>query len=130
MCCLMFLLGIPMVSQVNAQMTPLSLDSLQYSLSIQGGAFIFQLMDFYSASGMSLLFVCFFQTIAISWIFGASNFTAAIHEMMGIRLNRFWSVCWVFCAPGIMAVRYYYSHKLSIVSFCVSDDFYILHRPI
>ncbi|KAK6637932.1 hypothetical protein RUM44_008354 [Polyplax serrata] len=82
-CFLMFLLGIPMVTQ--------------------GGAYIFQLMDFYSASGMCLLFVCFFQTIAISWIFGAEKFNDCIHQMMGIRLNKFWVFSWTFLAPGTMA---------------------------
>ncbi|KAG9430054.1 sodium- and chloride-dependent GABA transporter 1 isoform X1 [Apis mellifera carnica] len=82
-CCLMFLLGLPMVTN--------------------GGVYIFQLMDFYSASGMSILWVCFFQTIAISWIFGARKFCDCIHQMMGIRLNNFWYVCWVVFAPVIMA---------------------------
>lgn len=61
-------------------------------------------MDFYSASGMSILWVCFFQTIAISWIFGAKKFCDCIHQMMGIRLNNFWYICWVVFAPVIMAV--------------------------
>lgn len=75
-------------------------------------------MDFYSASGMSLLFVCFFQTIAISWIFGAQRFSDCIHQMMGIRLNRFWSFCWTFFAPGIMAVM-----RLTFLKKKVSFDF-------
>ncbi|CAK9831516.1 Sodium- and chloride-dependent GABA transporter 1 [Anthophora retusa] len=82
-CVLMFALGIPMVTN--------------------GGVYIFQLMDFYSASGMSILWVCFFQTIAISWIFGANKFCDCIHQMMGIRLNKFWYICWVVFAPVIMA---------------------------
>nr|XP_033190584.1 sodium- and chloride-dependent GABA transporter 1-like [Bombus vancouverensis nearcticus]XP_033190585.1 sodium- and chloride-dependent GABA transporter 1-like [Bombus vancouverensis nearcticus] len=82
-CSLMFLLGLPMVTN--------------------GGVYIFQLMDFYSASGMSILWVCFFQTIAISWIFGAKKFCDCIHQMMGVRLNKFWYICWVVFAPVIMA---------------------------
>ncbi|XP_012227579.1 sodium- and chloride-dependent GABA transporter 1-like [Linepithema humile] len=81
-CLIMFLLGIPMVTN--------------------GGIYIFQLMDFYSASGMSILWVCFFQTIAISWIFGAQKFCDCVHQMMGIRLNKFWYICWVLLAPVIM----------------------------
>ncbi|XP_049808868.1 sodium- and chloride-dependent GABA transporter 1-like [Schistocerca nitens] len=81
-CCLMLLLGIPMVTH--------------------GGAYVFQLMDFYSASGMSLLWVCFFQTIAISWIFGADKFCDCVQQMMGVRPGRFWYACWVFCAPLVM----------------------------
>ncbi|KYM75589.1 Sodium-dependent serotonin transporter [Atta colombica] len=81
-CLIMFALGIPMVTN--------------------GGIYIFQLMDFYSASGMSILWVCFFQTIAISWIFGAKKFCDCVHQMMGIRLNKFWYICWVVLAPVIM----------------------------
>lgn len=68
-------------------------------------------MDFYSASGMSILWVCFFQTIAISWIFGARKFCDCIHQMMGIRLNNFWYVCWVVFAPVIMAVSIQFFKK-------------------
>ncbi|XP_014481619.1 PREDICTED: sodium- and chloride-dependent GABA transporter 1-like [Dinoponera quadriceps] len=82
-CLVMFGLGIPMITN--------------------GGIYIFQLMDFYSASGMSILWVCFFQTIAISWIFGAQKFCDCVHQMMGIRLNKFWYISWVLLAPIIMA---------------------------
>ena len=41
LCLLLFLLGVPMVTQ--------------------GGAYIFQLMDFYGASGIPILWCCFFQ---------------------------------------------------------------------
>lgn len=88
--------------------------------SFQGGVYIFQLMDFYSASGMSILWVCFFQTIAISWIFGAKKFCDCIHQMMGIRLNNFWYICWVVFAPVIMAV------SIAISNFVVGNDI----RPI
>ncbi|CAB3370461.1 Hypothetical predicted protein [Cloeon dipterum] len=81
-CLLMMALGTPMVTK--------------------GGAYVFQLMDFYSASGISLLWVCFFQTIAISWFFGAERFCDCIEEMIGFRPGRFWTVCWVYLAPAAM----------------------------
>ncbi|XP_075218213.1 sodium- and chloride-dependent GABA transporter 2-like [Lycorma delicatula] len=81
-CILFCLLGIPMVTH--------------------GGAYIFQLMDYYSASGMCLLWVCFFQTIAISWIFGANKFINCVNEMMGVKPNKFWYFCWVVFAPATM----------------------------
>jgi solute carrier family 6 (neurotransmitter transporter, GABA) member 1 len=62
-------------------------------------------MDFYSASGISLLWVCFFQTIAISWFFGAERFCDCIEEMMDFRPGKFWTVCWVYLAPAVMVVR-------------------------
>ncbi|KAK0080226.1 hypothetical protein PV325_014170 [Microctonus aethiopoides] len=115
-CILMFLLGVPMVTH--------------------GGIYIFQLMDFYSASGMSILWVCFFQTIAISWIFGVQKFCDCVHQMMGIRLNKFWYICWLILAPVIMAFifvfqcvqykplkygsKYEYPTWAEIVGFCLS----------
>jgi len=78
----MCLLGIPMITQ--------------------GGVYVFQLMDFYAASGMSLLWCVFFQTIAICWVFGANKFYGCIEEMIGYRVNRYWYICWVFLSPAFM----------------------------
>ncbi|XP_065209333.1 sodium- and chloride-dependent GABA transporter 1-like isoform X2 [Planococcus citri] len=81
-CFSMFLLGIPMVTQ--------------------GGVYIFQLFDFYAASGLSLLWVCFFQTIAISWFFGTERFNSCVYQMMGVKLHWFFTICLQFVAPFIM----------------------------
>merc|ERR1711962_871365 len=78
----MFLLGLPMITN--------------------GGMYIFQLMDFYAASGMSLLWCVFFQTIAICWIFGAKRFYGCIEEMIGYRVSYYWYICWVLLAPAFM----------------------------
>ena len=73
----------------------------------QGGIYLFQLMDFYSASGMSLLWVCFFQTIAIGWFFGAERFCDCVEQMTGRRPGMFWFLCWKYFAPAVMLVRLY-----------------------
>lgn len=86
-CVTMFLLGIPMVTH--------------------GGIYIFQLMDYYSASGMSLLWVCFFQTIAISWVFGTEKLSLCIKEMIGMKTNNFLIICWKYCAPLVMLVIFF-----------------------
>ncbi|XP_060529848.1 sodium- and chloride-dependent GABA transporter 1-like isoform X2 [Cylas formicarius] len=83
-CLVMFLLGIPMVTH--------------------GGMYIFQLMDYYSASGMSLLWVCFFQTVAISWVFGVDKLSDCVEQMMGLRPNCFWRICWKYFAPAVILV--------------------------
>ena len=49
----MCLLGLPMITR--------------------GGIYVFQLMDFYAASGLSLVWCVFFQTVAICWVFGAKK---------------------------------------------------------
>lgn len=40
--------------------------------SPQGGMYIFQLFDYYAASGVCLLWVAFFECIAVAWVYGES----------------------------------------------------------
>ncbi|KAK3911079.1 Sodium- and chloride-dependent GABA transporter 2 [Frankliniella fusca] len=81
-CALMFVLAIPMVTQ--------------------GGMYIFQLMDMYAASGISLLWVALFQTVAVSWVFGVDRFATCVREMTGVSPGAFWRLCWLVLAPAVM----------------------------
>ena len=65
-------------------------------------------MDFYSASGLSLLWICFFETIAVSWFYGASRFSKNIEEMLGYKPWAFWHYCWLIFAPLVMGVSTYF----------------------
>ncbi|KAJ8303500.1 hypothetical protein KUTeg_019896 [Tegillarca granosa] len=78
-CSVSYLLGLPMVTR--------------------GGMYIFQLMDYYSASGMVLLFLCFFESISIGWVFGADRFYDALEMMLGFRINIWLKICWKFLTP-------------------------------
>ncbi|XP_042907989.1 sodium- and chloride-dependent GABA transporter 2 [Parasteatoda tepidariorum] len=78
-CFALFLLGLPMVTN--------------------GGMYLFQLMDFYSASGISLLFVVFFQTVAISWIYGTERLSKNINTMIGFHPGTFLKTGWKILIP-------------------------------
>ena len=131
-CVVLFLLGAPM--------------------TMEGGVYLFQLMDFYreeregdnmkpsrlssvnfirsyyselefyniftpimmvswcrypndSASGIPILWCCFFQTIAIGWIFGVRRFAACVEQMTGYKPSLYWIATWGYIAPIVMAVR-------------------------
>ena len=90
-CVALFLLGLPMLTE--------------------GGIYLFQIMDFYAASGMSLLWICFFETIAVAWFYGVNKFAGNIEEMMGSKRGIVWNtfmlilkLCWSCFAPLVMIV--------------------------
>jgi len=98
LCILLFILGLP--------------------LCTHGGIFMFQLMDFYAASGMALLWVCFFQTIAIGWFFGAERFSDCVEQMTGRKPHIFWYLCWKYFAPAVMvAVFIFYCYSYTPVKY-------------
>ena len=97
-CLVCFLSGLPMVTN--------------------GGVYLFQIVDFYAASGMSLLWICFFETIAISWFYGIESFSQNIEEMIGTKPNLFWCFCWKIFAPIIMVgIFVYYIYSYSAVTY-------------
>ncbi len=97
--------------------------------------YVFQLFDFYGASGISLLYYCFWQSIVIGWIYSKFNdkevyhrsliityFLAAdrfydnIEEMIHLRISPWFRWCWRYLTPAL---------TLSTLTFYV-----VTHRPL
>uniref|UniRef100_A0A667Y3X2 Transporter n=1 Tax=Myripristis murdjan TaxID=586833 RepID=A0A667Y3X2_9TELE len=83
-CCISYLLGLTMVTK--------------------GGMYVFQLFDYYAASGVCLLWVAFFECIAVAWVYGADNFYDAIEDMIGYRPNPWMKWSWTIVTPFLCMV--------------------------
>ena len=83
---------------------------------------MFQIMDFYAASGLSLLWICFFETIAISWFYGVNRFARNIESMTGSKPHIFWYLCWACFAPLVMAVSTFMINENIKMSHCTKKS--------
>ncbi|KAL7307180.1 hypothetical protein TKK_0000904 [Trichogramma kaykai] len=64
----------------------------------QGGIYFFQLIDHYAAS-ISIMFLAFFEVIAISWFYGVRRLSSNVKEMTGRVPSIYFRFCWLFAAP-------------------------------
>jgi len=92
------------------------------SMVSRGGIYVFQLFDEYAASGMSLLFLMFFECIAVSWGFGARRWRIAMSDMIGYNPSYFFVCCWAVITPLICSGVFFF--KLATWENLVYQDYH------
>ncbi|XP_028680227.1 sodium- and chloride-dependent creatine transporter 1 [Erpetoichthys calabaricus] len=72
---------------------------IDLSMVTEGGMYVFQLFDYYSASGMTLLWQAFWECVVIGWVYGADRFLGDIAHMIGYQPLPYMKWCWAFLTP-------------------------------
>uniref|UniRef100_UPI00358EA940 sodium- and chloride-dependent taurine transporter-like n=1 Tax=Myxine glutinosa TaxID=7769 RepID=UPI00358EA940 len=88
-CCINFCLGLTMVTQ--------------------GGIYVFQMFDYYATSGVVLLWVAFFECVALAWLYGVDRFYLALEDMLGFRPGPWMKWCWMVITPSLCLSCFIYS---------------------
>ncbi|POI32328.1 hypothetical protein CIB84_003919 [Bambusicola thoracicus] len=78
-------------------------------LVTEGGMYIFQLFDYYAASGTCLLFLAIFEVICVGWVYGANRFYDNIEDMIGYRPWPLIKICWLVFTPGLCLAVFLFS---------------------
>eukprot|EP00095_Tigriopus_kingsejongensis_P010850 maker-scaffold1333_size47127-snap-gene-0.10 protein:Tk10850 transcript:maker-scaffold1333_size47127-snap-gene-0.10-mRNA-1 annotation:"sodium-dependent nutrient amino acid" len=60
----------------------------------KGGIYVFQIFDYYSASGMVLLSFTFCECVAVSWFYGVEKWCRNVEDMTGTTVNLWIKFCW------------------------------------
>ncbi|KAL6254416.1 hypothetical protein P5V15_014464 [Pogonomyrmex californicus] len=74
----------------------------------QGGIYFFQLIDHYAAS-ISIMFLAFFEVIAISWLYGVKRLCNNVREMTGHLPSLYFRFCWFLAAPFLIMAIWVFS---------------------
>ena len=88
-CLLSFALGIPMI--------------------FQGGVYVFTLMDYFSASGFTLMTVVFCEIAGLCWVYGSNRIFSQMKDMLGFSPSRYMFFCWTFISPLIIIILFVFS---------------------
>ncbi|KAF2358369.1 Sodium:neurotransmitter symporter, partial [Trinorchestia longiramus] len=69
----------------------------------KGGIYFFHLVDYYS-SAISLMYLTFFEVVAVVWCYGADRLSRNLREMTGKLPSLYFKYCWRFLAPTLILV--------------------------
>ncbi|KAJ0058431.1 hypothetical protein NL108_014647, partial [Boleophthalmus pectinirostris] len=72
---------------------------MQIPMTASAGLYLFQLIDYYGASGTIMLFVSVIHCVAASWAFGAGRLCEEVKAMTGQRIPSLFTVCWKYITP-------------------------------
>ena len=85
----------------------LMLPQTRFSL-FQGGIYSFQIVDYYAAA-MSLMYIAFFECVAIVWIYGTKRMSANIKDMTGSYPNFIFRLLWQYISPLLILGLWFFS---------------------
>ncbi|XP_005166076.1 solute carrier family 6 member 22, tandem duplicate 1 isoform X1 [Danio rerio] len=75
----------------------------------EGGLYVFQLFDYYSCSGMTLLLFAIAQSICIGWFYGADRLYENIADMIGYHPLTLMKYCWKYITPIVCIGTFIFS---------------------
>nr|XP_033782604.1 sodium- and chloride-dependent creatine transporter 1-like [Geotrypetes seraphini] len=85
---------------------------IDLSMVTEGGMYVFQLFDYYSASGITLLWQAFWECVVIAWVYGADRFMDDIARMIGYRPFPYMKWCWSVLTP-LVCVGIFFFHVVN-----------------
>lgn len=65
---------------------------------LQGGIYFFQLIDHYAAS-ISIMYLAFFEVIAVAWFYGVGRLSRNVKTMTGRHPSLYFKFCWMVATP-------------------------------
>lgn len=75
---------------------------------IQGGIYFFQLIDHYAAS-ISIMFLAFFETVAIAWFYGINRLSKNVKQMTGRYPSFYLRFCLLIAVPAMLISLWIFS---------------------
>jgi solute carrier family 6 amino acid transporter-like protein 5/7/9/14 len=77
-------------------------------LVMQGGLYLFQILDWYAAA-FSAMLIAFLECIVLAWIYKVDRLYRDIALMLGSKPCLWWKICWCYVTPLTMSAMVVYS---------------------